>query len=244
MKSTFVLYCGAYSHTKIAKALRIEISQKISKRECDTLITTNKFRSEEGGTHAVKIGKETIFYVNELGVIHHDENYISCEGQQMKIDNNIINDMMQISQYRIILQKENYVIEDQIEAQRNHIKLPLTCTINKGGCTINDRTYIWDAPKNKCPMKKLRDAHLTRIGTWGIDHQEKILFNITGRVVAPINCPQVELLTTEYKDLYLTKSTKSRDFEMVDEIKIDLFIRNRDDYILWEMESRVALFIV
>ena len=99
---------------------------------------------------------------------------------------------------------------------------------------------MWDAPKNKCPMKKLRDAHLTRIGTWGIDHKEKILFNITGRVVAPINCPQVELLTTEYKDLYLTKSTKSKDFEMVDEIKIDLFIRNRDDYILWETESRVA----
>ena len=59
--------------------------------------------------------------------------------------------------------------------------------------------------------------------------------------MAPINCPQVELLTTEYKDLYLTKSTKSKDFEKVDEIKIDLFIRNRDNYIHWESEARVAV---
>ena len=44
-------------------------------------------------------------------------------------------------------------------------------------------------------------------------------------------------MTTEYKDLYLTKS---RDFELVDEIKIYLFIRNRDDYILWESETKIA----
>ncbi len=103
--------------------------------------------------------------------------------------------------------------------------------------STNSRTYIWDAPSNNFPMKKLRETHLTRIGTWGIDHKEKILFNITGRAPAPSNCPQVELLTTEYKDLYLTKS---RDFELVEEIKIDLFIRNRDDYIMFETEVKTA----
>ena len=54
-KSTFVLYCGAFSHTKIAQPPTIEINVKVGLRECDSMISTLKFKTMEGGRHPVKL---------------------------------------------------------------------------------------------------------------------------------------------------------------------------------------------
>ena len=65
MKSTWVLYCGAFSHDKVAAIPRIEISQDVRAEECDSMVTTSRYRSMEGGSHSVELGKETVFWVNE-----------------------------------------------------------------------------------------------------------------------------------------------------------------------------------
>ena len=54
-KSTFVLYCGAFSHTKIAQPPDIELNIKIGLRECDSIVATGKFKSLEGGRQPVKL---------------------------------------------------------------------------------------------------------------------------------------------------------------------------------------------
>ena len=105
-KSNFVLFCGAFSHTKLAQPPDIEISQCITVRECASIINTGKYKTIEGSVHYAKLGAETIFHVTERGVIHTEKNKISCEGQQMKIGNTIIDSMMVIYQYRVILQEE------------------------------------------------------------------------------------------------------------------------------------------
>ena len=62
-KSTFLLYCGAFSHTKLASPPIIEVYVPLTGRECESLIATMKFRSMEGSTHPVKLGTKSIFHV-------------------------------------------------------------------------------------------------------------------------------------------------------------------------------------
>ena len=85
---------------------------KVGLRECDSMISTGKFKTLEGGRHPVKLNQETVFHINEKGVIHTTANSISCEGQEMRIGDDIVQNMMEFSQYRIILQEESFIIQD------------------------------------------------------------------------------------------------------------------------------------
>lgn len=235
-KSSFVMYCGAFSHFKLAQPPDIEISQRITVRECATIINTGKYRTIEGSVHYAKLGTETIFHVTERGVIHTEQNKITCQGEAIKVGNNIIESMMVINQYRVVLQEEEYVIQDgRVEATSVHIRLPKVCSVNKGGCQTNKQTFTWDTPEDECPLEKVRTIRLQRQGSWAIDYEEKMIFNITGQEPSPASCASTTLLKTEYDDIYLTKSTNFN--QQVKEVKIDLYIRNRDNYLMWEIEQ-------
>ena len=124
-KSTFTLYCGAFSHTKIATPPKIEVSTNIPARECETLINTEKYKTLEGGTHYVPLGQETLFWITEHGLIHTGANSITCEGQQMRIGDNIVENLLEIAQYRVILQTEEYLMDgNNVEVLADHVKLP------------------------------------------------------------------------------------------------------------------------
>lgn len=235
-KSSFVLFCGAFSHTKIAQPPDIEISQPLSVRECASIINTGKYRTIEGSVHYAKLGTETIFHVTERGVIHTSRNQIECVGETMKIGNTIVDSMMVINQYRVILQEEEYIIQDgRVEATSVHIRLPEVCSINKGGCQTNKQTFTWNTPEDECSLEKVRTIRIQKEGTWAIDHEEKMIFNITGQETSPASCAPTTLLKTEYNDIYLTKSVNWD--QQVKEVKIDLYIRNRDNYLMWEIEQ-------
>ena len=58
IKTTFLLYCGAWSHTKMAQMPKIEINQMLSVRECESLNNTGKYITLEGTTHQVSINRK------------------------------------------------------------------------------------------------------------------------------------------------------------------------------------------
>ena len=108
--SRFEMYCGAFSHEKIIKIPVIEVVEEISIQACRDMINTNKYITEYGTTHGIEMGKETVISVSDVGVLHtSSDGKISCQGQQMKIGDQVVEQVLVLSQYRITLEKEEFL---------------------------------------------------------------------------------------------------------------------------------------
>ena len=64
-----------------------------------------------------------------------------CQVQQMKIYDTVNIDVLMMSQYRVVLEKEEYLITStqaqtlhKVEATFDHVKLPRTYTAEASGC--------------------------------------------------------------------------------------------------------------
>ena len=88
------------------------------------------------------MNEETVFSVNEMGMTHTDSNgKIWCQGQQMKLDETVINHVLMMSQYRVVLEKEESKRAQtlhKMEATSDHVKLPKACTTEASGCLRRD----------------------------------------------------------------------------------------------------------
>ena len=96
IRSTFILHCGMFSHQDFVQMPDIEIRQSASLSQCQNIINTGYIVTKEGTMHEVKIGEETIFHVSERGILHEDNNKIWCEGQEVKINNNLISGVLKM----------------------------------------------------------------------------------------------------------------------------------------------------
>ena len=66
------------------------------------------------------MGKEEIIHVSEKGVLHQESNKIWCEGEDLKINGNIIPGVTQMVQYKVLVQEEQFIVE------KNRLEVPLT----------------------------------------------------------------------------------------------------------------------
>ena len=70
-----------------------------------------------------------IFSVSELGVIHVQDNAITCMVEVLKISDHIVKNSLQMAQYRIMLAKQEYIVDKKrVEALADHVRLPTSCT--------------------------------------------------------------------------------------------------------------------
>ena len=235
VKSTFTIYCGAFSHSKLMTIPKIELTQPTTPHQCESMITTSRYMSLEGTTHEVLLDQETVFSVSELGVIHVDDNSITCAGEVLKINDHVVNNVLQMAQYRITLAKEEYIVDQKrVEALTDHVRLPQSCTLEARGCTTNDVTFIWQPPTVSCPFQKIRVGTFQReTGGWLVDHDHKLVFKIDDTSKSPPSCTPADIHYTEYPAIFLSKAT---DWDQVQEVDIALFAKTSDDYVLYTSE--------
>ena len=235
VRSTFVLHCGMFSHQELLRMPDIEIRQVVTIRQCQEMVTTGYWTSREGTRHKVRIGEETILHISEKGVLHEDSNKIWCEGEQMKINSNLIEGVLKMVQYRTIIEEENYIMDKKrVEALNAHTRLPAECTVESGGC-IAQKTYLWTPPVDRCPLVKINTGKFTESnGGWLAEHRAKLLFKITDTSQSPTGCPNGDIYHTEYEDLFLTKESG---FPHIGQsLEIGLYVKQSADYVLYETE--------
>ena len=234
VRSTFIIHCGMFSHQELLQMPDIEIKQDIPLQQCQSMVTTGYWTTREGTRHRIKIGEESITHVSEKGVLHEDSNKIWCEGEELKINGNIISGVVKMVQYRTKIEEESYLInQKRIEVISSHVKLPSTCTLEKGGC-LGERTYTWNPPATQCPLVKINTGKFNKEGNWLLEHRAKLLFKITDTSPSPTGCPAGNIFHTEYEDLYLTQEGQ---FPHIDEsIEIGLYVKQSSDYVMYETE--------
>ena len=234
--------CGAFSHERMIQVPEIEIVQSTSANQCENMVNTNTFISKYGTTHGVAMNTETVFSVNELGMTHTESSgKIWCQGQQLKIGETVVNDVLVMSQYRITLEKEEYLSSSpqaqtlhQVEATFDHVKLPKSCTAAAGGCVTRDWTYIWDPAPITCPLMKVQEGTFVHENGYLVDHELKLLFKTSGENSGLPGCPPGKLIYTEQRGIVLSKNNG---YPWIDrQLDLATWSDQKDDYIVYTLE--------
>ena len=235
IRSTFIVHCGMFSHQEVIKMPDIEIKQDVSIQECQAMVTTEYWTTREGTRHKIKIGEENIFQVSEKGILHESNNKIWCEGEDLKINSNIIEGVLKMVQYRTIIEEEEYIVDKKrIEALNTHVRLPSACTVEIRGCVAR-KTYLWNAPTTQCPLQKINTGKFTEEQGWLIEHRAKLLFKVNDKSQSPTGCPSGDVYHTEYEDLFLTKESGYPHVGTM--LDIGLYVKQSADYVLYQTEQ-------
>ena len=236
VSSRWEYYCGAYSHMKMADIPHIEVAEGLSPTSCNDLINSLKFR-RKGKSWKLQMNAETIIRDVESGQIKDEDNVVSCKGQTNIVHGEVIDNILVVSQTRIILKEEQMTISgNEIEVLEDH--LTLTCKPSTGGCRTMDKTYVWSQETSECPLRSVRQLQVRENGNYWVDETSKVVLKRMNQVAAPAGCPNLILYTTEYESVFITEDDTV--FEPLnDEMILPIWIACRDDFIVYEMELQM-----
>ena len=237
-KSTFTMYCGAFSHNKFLEPPTIDVPEHVSIDLCHSLVSSNRYVVPSNGLilHAA-LGEETISTVDELGTIHTSNN-VKCEGEQLKVNGNVVDSVLQLAQYRIKLTREEFVqVGDQVESISQHFKLPKTCGAGTRGCVVSEGTFIWREPENRCLFAVAKEnAEFQTEGDHLVNHNEKIRLKLESDTMMSNHCPTGTLWYTNNPNIMLTKTKGYPAMEPTD-VDIFTYVQARADYLQYNIEA-------
>ena len=240
-RSTLTEYCGAYSHTKLAKMPDVEVAYQVSPEQCMNIVNSGVFTTPSGSRHKVTMNAENILKSEDRGALTIGDNSVACRGQSMKFDNFIVEDILEVSQYKVTILKEKFLVDDdnRVETVADHLRLPGRCSVTSRGCQTHDTTYVWQPPRDLCNLEEIRTVHMAKDHDYLVDYKNKVLLKAGASVPAPSGCPTTLLHSTEYASLFLaTPGVKWS--KMKDDADITTFIKARDDYLAFEIEKKLA----
>ena len=238
-RTTFTFYCGVYAHLKLMKIPDIEMNVPLNNLQCMDMVTRQAYTTPDGKQHRIVIQDEINIKSQDLGVLHDGDNSVSCEGQEIRIGEHIIQDALQMSQYKILVQKQKYTSDKKgrIEVTGDHLRLPKTCKVTSGTCRTASKTYTWTPPSSKCELEEIRKVKLRQVREYLVDDENKILLKPLGTVPAPSRCPTTSLITTEYPDILLAEKGKFP--IMGNDVRLDTYVQGLADYTLHSAENLI-----
>ena len=238
-RSQFTYYCGAFSHMKIVQTPAIEIPVPIRADSCAEAARGGRYVDQFDNAHTVQHG-ENIFSLTEKGSIHETGGSISCQGESLRVNGDVVQDVVRLTQYRLTIEKEKFIFtEDGMEALYHHRKLPAQCSSSSPYCTTGSgHTFVW-RNKDRCSFVKIRAIKLEPEDGYWVDHQNKLVFKMGAEKPLGSPCSEGTYFTTEYSDLYLTELEK--EFDVVEELSVELYVNSRSDYMQFQAEKHYAL---
>lgn len=238
-RSSFTVYCGAFSHLKLIQIPEIEVSEVISGDACYTAARKGKYRDHTGRDRSVTVGSTTIWTTNELGSLHDNDGTISCAGEDAKISGTLVHQVLRLSQYKVTVKRERFLVEgNNVEAITEKTKLPSDCLPASRICQSDVSTYIMKVTP-QCQFDRIQDTRLAVEDDYLVDHEKKLIFKKKSSHNFDPTCGAGEYVETEYKDIYLTRAHNLR-MEAVQEVDISTYINSRSDYLMFQVEKMMG----
>ena len=123
---------------------------------------------------SIKMNTENLIWADEVGLIKDQDGGVRCQGQQHRINGEIVEDILVLTQYRITVREEKFLIKGtQIESETAHLALP--CQAHMEGCVTAEATFIWNRPEEKCMLQEVQAIRAAKVDGWLIDRERKIL---------------------------------------------------------------------
>jgi hypothetical protein len=243
--SKFTVVCSSNliaSHQRLATIPEIEIPEKVPVEECQQLIRDGFFHGPDGREHRVKIGTTGIFNFHTAGKEEVSGSTIVCEGEDVKLGDNIISGVAILEQVKIALYDVTlrFSISGQsevTEVKEDHISI--ACNSYEHGCELDDRTYIWGA---------LQDTTFQRINSFQamvIHHQDQeVLISEEQKIRLVLGIARTvhgrDYRSTKFSNIYVIAGDAEYLHPMTaDHLKLTAWVAARDDYLAWALEQQI-----
>ena len=237
VRSSWTYYCGVYSHSKVASIPQIEVTEGLSPNACNDMINSLKIR-RNGQSYKLSMNGETIIRMVDAGMIKDEDNSVSCKGITQSINGEVIDNILIISQTKVILKEESLTISgNEVEVLGDH--LTLSCKPTSGGCRTMEKTFVWAQQTSECPLRKVRDIQVKEEGDYWIDENANVVLKKMNQVAAPAGCPSLLLFATEYEDVFVTSSEDDTFEPPGENMLLPIWVACRDDFIVFEMEKKL-----
>ena len=238
-RSSFTVYCGAFSHLKLIQIPEIEVSEVISGDVCYTAARKGKYRDHTGRDRTVTLGSTTIWTTNDLGSLHDQDGTISCAGEDAKISGTLVHQVLRLSQYKVTIKRDQFLVQgNDVEAIMEKTKLPSDCLPATKICQSDVSTYIMNVTP-QCQFDRIQDTRLVSEDGYLVDHQKKLIFKKKASHNFQPSCGSGEYVETEYRNIYLTRAHNLR-MEAVQEIDISIYLNSRSDYLMFQVEKMIG----
>ena len=97
IRTTLTEFCGAFSHAKLAKPPIVEVADILPTSSCMNLINTQTYRTSDGREVKLRLNQENIIHQDDYGAIIIKDNSVTCRGQQVRVGNEIVDNIFQIT---------------------------------------------------------------------------------------------------------------------------------------------------
>ena len=238
-RSTFRWHCGMFSHTMPVSVPTIDVPEDVGLTQCYTMAKRGQYVDHTGRTRLIDMDEEVVFTVNEAGAIVDNHGTVSCQGDDIRVGGETMSKVIQLSQYKIEVHKEEYIhsSDGSLEAVYAKMKLPPECDVDGKMCYASGRTFIFNSKKS-CRYHKIQQIEVSLENGYLVDHRNKLIFKKGERRSFQDDCSNNGFFyVTEYSNLYLTNSTD--EFKAVTEIDLSLYVNARSDYIVYQSEMRL-----
>ena len=229
-------YCGSFDHqTVLSSYTRYDTPLSISAAQCQDWHMRLDFKDPGGKQHDLKEDAINIIGYEELGhtYIAPGSGEVSCLGQDMKWDGQVLQNMIVEVQLKITLKKETFKITGS-EVIAHYDDVALRCTTEQGNCQEATATYLWNKP-DPCVLAYEKDVRGTEVTSDGGDHvfmsTDASLMRLIKKNAVSI-CDRV-VYETNYEGVYLYPAGKNP-FERkvrAEDVSIVTYVNNRDDYL-------------
>ena len=246
--SKIVVYCGSFSHMKIAEPPAINRYEKIPEETCKDMVMTHTYKTETGEIKKVDINSSVNYRKLVHGSVTRTEGNMACQGVTLTIDGEEHSDMMVYIAATISVIKVELEVEGNMVADLDHHRsLPTACGSEETCGTALYSYYIEHPPAN-CEYAKVRTtlmAHTHLRTKTGLkpalsDPHHKILLRIGAKKPAPARCqPYItHFMDTQYPELKIVRQADTT-------LPNSLFLNDKSEVaaaeINTDLEIRVSL---
>ena len=97
-------------------------------------------------TRSIRIGDSVLYDYVPQGIIHVDSQVISCQGTQVRLGSQMVEESLVLSQDRLELTEGEFIIKEdgEMEASVSRISLAASCQLTQGSCVSSESVFLWE----------------------------------------------------------------------------------------------------
>ena len=213
--SKIVMYCGSFSHMKMAEPPAINRFEKIPEKICKDMVMTHTYKTETGDIKKVDINSSVNYRKLVHGSVTRTEDNMACQGVTLTIDGEEHSNMMVYVAATVSVIKVELEVEGNMVADLDHHRsLPTACGTEET-CGTALYSYYIEHPPADCEYAKVRTTLMTRTHLRtkeGLkpalsDPHHKILLLVGAKKPAPARCqPYItHFMDTQYPELKMVR---------------------------------------
>ena len=230
-------YCGNYDHQTMYPRFKLtEVPKTISPDICRRMIRENKYETPAGEDIDIADNEVTAYFYENPGRTYlNPSGEVKCHGENWKIGNVNVPDMVVAHEMKITLQTETFIIRSkEVRAMSTGYTLP--CPSHEGSCQTPTATFIWDISDRTCPMAFTRTSHGIIVTD---DNGNEVFMSTDNSLVRFVlrdtvsACGEI-IQKTNYEHLFLYHGQSAKfQKHQVDPSDVNMitYVNNRDDYL-------------